>query len=242
MVTLGATAALLAEAPASAAPPAGLKNLGDARQVIVVTGRSWTSTYSTVTAFQRTDQGRWIQTFAAMPARNGYGGWAWSASRVQDTGTTPAGTFTITQAFGVLADPGTRLSYRKVDGNDYWVGDQLDPRTYNLLQPSASAKRTWRTSEAERLAAYPTQYAHAAVIDFNRPAGVHWNEELGEFVADTPAHTSRGSAIFLHASGKGSTAGCVSVSRADVAALLRWLDPALRPRIVMAPASDLANA
>ncbi len=238
------TAAILAPgAPASAAMPAGLTHLGNARQVIVVVGTGWKSTRAALRAYQRGDDGVWRQAFPVMPARTGYGGWAWASRRVQDTGLTPGGTFTITQAFGVRANPGTKLTYRKVDGNDYWVGDRRDPRTYNVFEPSASKHRAWRISEAERLAAYPTQYAYAAVIDFNRPAGVHWDTRLGEYVTATPSHVGRGSAVFLHASGKGSTAGCVSVSRANVVTLLKWMNPALHPRIVMSPtAADLTRA
>jgi L,D-peptidoglycan transpeptidase YkuD (ErfK/YbiS/YcfS/YnhG family) len=52
----------------------------------------------------------------------------------------------------------------------------------------------------------------------------------------------RGSAIFLHVNGKGSTAGCVSVSQPNMISLLRWLDPRQHPRIVMAPTSDIDRA
>jgi L,D-peptidoglycan transpeptidase YkuD (ErfK/YbiS/YcfS/YnhG family) len=52
----------------------------------------------------------------------------------------------------------------------------------------------------------------------------------------------RGSAIFLHVNGKGSTAGCVSITQANMISILRWLDPGQRPRIVMAPASDIDRA
>lgn len=225
--------------PAAAALPDELAHVGDARQVIVVSGRSWTSTYATVRAYQRGTDGRWRQKFATMNARTGYGGWKWAASRRQDTGQTPAGTFTLTSAFGVRADPGTRLPYRKVDGNDYWAGDNRDAKTYNLFQPSASKTRTWRISQSERLAAYPRQYAHAVVINFNRPSGVRWDATRKQYVATKRADTRLGSAIFLHASGSGSTAGCVSVSRANLVHLLRWLDPAAKPRIVMAPASAI---
>jgi L,D-peptidoglycan transpeptidase YkuD (ErfK/YbiS/YcfS/YnhG family) len=242
LLALAVFALLLPAAPAVASVPDRLAHVGNARQLIVVSGKSWSSTYATVRAYQRGSDGKWRQVFGAMPARTGYGGWAWAAQRVQDTGLTPAGTFTITQAFGVRADPGTRLPYRKVDSNDYWVGDRRDPQTYNVFQPSASKKRTWRISQAERLAAYPTQYAYAAVINFNRPAGVHWNAELGEYVTTTPSHVGRGSAVFLHASGKGSTAGCVSVSRTNMVRLLKWLRPAQHPRIVMAPSSALTRA
>jgi L,D-peptidoglycan transpeptidase YkuD (ErfK/YbiS/YcfS/YnhG family) len=235
--------AVLAPAgPAAAALPDELAHVGNARQVIVVAGRSWTSTQATVRAYQRGADGRWRQKFATMKARTGYGGWRWASSRRQDTGQTPAGTFTLTQAFGVRADPGTRLPYRKVDANDYWAGDNRDATTYNLFQPSASPKRTWRVSQAERLAAYPKQYAHAVVINFNKPSGVRWDAARGQYVATGTADTRRGSAIFLHASGSGSTAGCVSVSRADMVRLLRWLTPSAKPRIVMAPSSAIRRA
>ncbi|MEU4562403.1 L,D-transpeptidase family protein [Actinoplanes sp. NPDC023936] len=242
VLALVVVAVLIPGAPAGAALPAGLTHVGDAKQLIVVSGKSWSSTYATLRAYQRGGDGKWRQVFGAMNARTGYGGWAWASRRIQDTGQTPAGTFRITQAFGVRADPGTRLPYRKVDGNDYWVGDKKDPRTYNLFQPSAAAKRTWRVSQAERLAAYPKQYAYAAVINFNKPSGVRWDAKRGEYVASKPANTKRGSAIFLHASGKGSTAGCVSVSRANVVKLLKWLNPAKKPRIVMAPSSAITRA
>lgn len=235
-------AALMPASPAEAALPDKLTHVGNARQVIVVSGDSWSSTHATLRAYQRGGDGKWRPAFAAMKARTGYGGWKWAAGRVQDTGQTPAGTFRITEAFGVRADPGTRLPYRKVDGNDYWVGDNRDAKTYNLFQPAAPATRTWRKSQAERLAGYPTQYAHAAVIDFNRPGGVRWDAKRGQFVTSKPADTRRGSAIFLHASGKGSTAGCVSVSRTNMVRLLKWLNPAKKPRIVMAPSSAITRA
>jgi L,D-peptidoglycan transpeptidase YkuD (ErfK/YbiS/YcfS/YnhG family) len=224
--------------------PTRLKNVGDARQLIVVVGSGPKSTTSRVYTYQRGATGTWTAKFPPMAGRNGYAGWVWAASRVQNTGTTPAGTFRITTGFGLKANPGTTLSYRKVDANDYWVGDNKDAKTYNLFQPSASAKRTWRTSQAEKLSAYPTQYEYAAVIDFNRPAAgtVTYSATLGEYVTSKPVSVKRGSAIFLHINGKGSTAGCVSITRANMINVLRWLNPAMKPRIVMAPAADIGRA
>lgn len=222
--------------------PTRLTHLGDARQAIVVTGRSSGSSYATLRAYGRGDDGRWRGIFPAMAARNGYGGWVWAARRVQDTGTTPIGTFRITEAYGLAADPGARLPYRRLDRNDYWAGDRNDPPTYNVFQPVAGPGRTWRTSQAERMADYPRQYAYLAVIDFNRPASTSWNAVRHQYEAKVPAVAGRGSAIFLHASGKGSTAGCVSVGSAGMISLLRWLDPAQHPRIVMAPLADIDRA
>jgi len=224
--------------------PTRLTHIGDARQVVVVTGASKTSSYSTLRTYQKNADGTWSARFAAMPARNGYRGWVVAANRVQDTGTSPQGTFTITTTFGLKPNPGTRIPYRLADGNDYWVGDQRDPKTYNLVQPYASARRTWRVGAAERLAAYPTQYEHAAVIDFNRPdpRTVSWNATYGEYVTSRPVNVRLGSAIFLHVNGAGSTAGCVSISRTNLIAVLKWLDTAKKPRIVMAPASEIGTA
>jgi L,D-peptidoglycan transpeptidase YkuD (ErfK/YbiS/YcfS/YnhG family) len=233
-----------AASPFPAYDPRRLTHLGDARQLIVVAGESATSSYSTLRTYEKQPNGVWAEKFAAMPARNGYAGWAEASRRIQDTGTTPWGTFTVTDAFGLKANPGTKIRYRAADGDDYWVGDQQDPQTYNLVQPSAPATRTWRTSESEKLAGYPTQYEYAAVIDFNRPdpATVTWNASLGEYVTSRPANVAIGSAIFLHVNGAGSTAGCVSLARADLLSVLRWLDPARRPRIVMAPLANLPQA
>jgi L,D-peptidoglycan transpeptidase YkuD (ErfK/YbiS/YcfS/YnhG family) len=68
---------------------------------------------------------------------------------------------------------------------------------------------------------------------------VSWSSTLGEHVASRPADVRRGSAIFLHVTGAGSTAGCVSIPQANLVTVLRWLDPAQHPRIVMAPLSAI---
>jgi len=244
LLGLGVVRALSADAAAVPAyHPTKLRNIGDSQQVVVVTGNGRTSTYATLRAYQKNANGSWSQKFAGMPARVGYAGWEWASKRVQDTGTTPMGTFRITSAFGLKANPGTKVKYTRADSNDYWVGDNRDAKTYNMFQPSASSTRTWRTGEAERLAAYPTQYEYAAVVDFNRPWGstIKWNTAHAQYETSKPVDTKRGSAIFLHINGSGSTAGCVSLKRADLLNVLTWLDPAKTPRIVMAPLTDIGR-
>lgn len=245
LVAAGVVLALKADAGVMPVyDPTRLTHLGDATQIVVVAGVSKTSTYATARVYQKGTDGKWTQKLWAMPARIGWGGWVPASQRVQNTGTTPRGTFRITNAFGLKANPGTKVSYRVVDTNDYWVGDQRDPKTYNLFEPYASAKRTWRVGEAERLGAYPVQYEYAAVIDFNRPAAssVTWNSTYSEYVTSKPVNVKLGSAIFLHINGAGSTGGCVSLRRADLLSVLKWLDPARKPRIVMAPQSEMALA
>jgi L,D-peptidoglycan transpeptidase YkuD (ErfK/YbiS/YcfS/YnhG family) len=252
VLVIGVTALVAAgmvlsyRAEAAAVPPydpSRLAHVGDARQLIVVTGVSKTSTYAALRTYQLGTEGKWTARFAAMPARNGYHGWAWGGQRVQGSGTTPQGTYPITMAFGLKPNPGTKLAYRYADANDYWVGDNRDPKTYNLFQPLAASKRTWRINQSEKLSAYPVQYEYAVVIDYNRPAGstVTWDKPHGEYVTSRPADVRRGSAIFLHVNGTGSTAGCVSLRRADLLNVLKWLDPALKPRIVMGPLAQIGQ-
>ena len=103
-------------------------------------------------------------------------------------------------------------------------GDPRDPRTHNVWQTSASSVRTWRTetSTSERFGTYPVQYQYCVVIDYNRPVASY--------------------SIYVHINGRGATAGCLSVAPTDEVRLLHWLNPALHPRIVMAPIWTIGSA
>jgi L,D-peptidoglycan transpeptidase YkuD (ErfK/YbiS/YcfS/YnhG family) len=230
--------------PASAGPrppyhPSRLAHVAGADQVVVVTSGGWTGSTARLRAYQRTRQGSWRLRLGPVPARLGYGGFVRADRRQQGTGTTPAGTFGVLWAFGTGADPGTSLDYRRVDADDWWPYDPRDPATYNVWQPRRGAAADWRPSWAEDLSSYGRQYRHAAVLDFNLPAGVH--RSGGEWVADQPADTRRGGGIFLHVNGSGATAGCVSVRLDHMRWLLRWLATDRAPVIVMGPRSVITR-
>jgi L,D-peptidoglycan transpeptidase YkuD (ErfK/YbiS/YcfS/YnhG family) len=193
------------------------------RQVIVVRAASWSTTYATVSLYSRTT-GAW-HLVATWPARVGYTGMVIGTKRVQDSGKTPAGQYLITQAFGRQTNPGTRMAYTKVTTNHWWVEDRRSAY-YNQMRLGTQGGFALRTSgynSSERLGSMGAQYDYAAVVDFNRP-----NPVIG-----------RGAGIFLHAFGSGATAGCVSIRRDHMAAVLRWLDPAASPRIVIGTAAYL---
>ncbi len=78
------------------------------------------------------------------------------------------------------------------------------------------------------------------MLDFNLPSGVHRAPD-GQRVADQPADTRLGGGIFLHVSGPGATAGCVSVARTEMRRILQWLDPTAGPVLVMGPRSALSR-
>ena len=160
------------------------------RAVVTMVKRAAPGSCDVETVF--TDSSGWI----------GYGGAVPASSRKQSTGTTPQGTFTISEGFGLAPDPGTSLPYRRPTSDSYWV---LDPQSpfYNQWREGSSGG--FQKGDSERLVDFPGQYAYAAVIDYNR-----W-----------PAVQGKGGAIFLHVHGKGTTAGCVSVTAENMKTFLR---------------------
>jgi L,D-peptidoglycan transpeptidase YkuD (ErfK/YbiS/YcfS/YnhG family) len=193
------------------------------RQVLVVRAPSWRSRTGTLVLYNRTRTG-W-HFIAAWPARLGYGGLVVGTLRRQDTGTTPAGSYSITQGFGRAANPGTRMPYTKVTDDHWWVEDRRSAYYNNMRlgRLGGFARTTRGYNSSERLARMGAQYDYAAVIDFNRPHPV----------------IGRGAGIFLHAFGTGYTAGCVSIDRAHIRAVLHWLQPTMYPRIIIGTAGWL---
>ncbi|WP_225803166.1 L,D-transpeptidase [Streptomyces sp. NK15101] len=189
-------------------------NIGNATQVITVKAAG---SYATVTAWQKDSSG-WKAQFSTSAGRVGSNGVVDGATRTQSTYTTPSGTYTITEGFGVESS-GTAMPYTKVDDRHWWVQDP-ESKFYNQMHTAEGADFPLTESGergSEHLVNYPTQYAKALVINFNR-----W-----------PAVPGRGAGIFLHVNGSGATAGCVSVPRATMDRFMGWVKPSANPRIAI---------
>jgi L,D-peptidoglycan transpeptidase YkuD (ErfK/YbiS/YcfS/YnhG family) len=245
LLALAAAGVVAAPAPSqaqqpSATDPSRLANVGAAGQVIIVTAPSWRSTTGTLRAFERDGRGGWREVVGATAAHLGSGGLVPGAKRKQGTGTTPAGTYAITSAFGRLPDPGTRMPYRQFDTNDSWTYDPQHPFTYNVFQ---TAPIDWRSygGFAEHLWAKGPQYRYVAVLDFNLPAGPITTGPDGIRRTTKPPNTKRGGGIFLHVSKGIATAGCISVPLDTMRRILRWLKPGRHPVIVIGPESDITT-
>jgi L,D-peptidoglycan transpeptidase YkuD (ErfK/YbiS/YcfS/YnhG family) len=204
-----------ADTEASAASvPAQLPGLGpqtlaeipkNARQVVLVTGRGKDSPKSQVVLYRRTSAG-W-EPGATWPAHNALKGWT-DDHRAGDL-RSPIGVFTLTDAGGLLADPGTKLPY-----------DQ-----------SSQGFRIGGTGfEGEPLAG---SFDYVVAINYNRKAGtspLDWTRPLG---------ADKGGGIWLHVDHDGPTHGCVSLARKHMKELLLTLDPDQHPVIVMGDAESL---
>ena len=123
-----------------------------------------------------------------------------------------------------------------------WRPSSIFPRSLQRARSNSSCRLIplsstshWRNDFKERLASYGYEYAYAVVLGFNMPTGVHWSSKRRQYVARQPADTRRGGGIFLHVQRSTYTAGCVAAPLDDVRWIVRRLDPAASPRIVMGP-------
>lgn len=184
--------------------------------MITVVAGSSTTTQARLQAWRRLGSG-WRRVGPAVPAWLGYAGFSRPAS--EQSTATPTGSFTLTRAFGALPDPGTRLPYRRTTPDDWWIS-QPGP-LYNTLQHCAANCPFVQGAPNEHLHFELPYYDYAVVIDYNTanaPGGVR---------------AGRGSAFFLHVTVRQPTQGCVSIPRAALVRILRWLRPSRHPRILL---------
>lgn len=122
---------------------------------------------------------------------------------------TPKGVFGLSFAFG-SDKPETAMPFREITGDSYWVDDP-ESEYYNTWQ---EGYKGWNS--AEKLSDHPESYRYAVAVAYN--------------TARTPG---RGSAIFLHCKTRAYTSGCIAVPQATMIELLKKLDPAKNPVILI---------
>jgi L,D-peptidoglycan transpeptidase YkuD (ErfK/YbiS/YcfS/YnhG family) len=194
--------------------------VGSAGQVVAVIAAGYGTTIATLTAYQR-QPGGWQQVFGPWQANLGYRGYAPPGQKAEGDGRTPSGSFGFGFVFGVEPDPGVQFPFRRVTGtNIVWDDDPSSPR-YNQWVDDTTADPGAAPEPMDNVPAYD----YGAVIDYNT----------------NPTVPGAGSAIFLHVSTGGSTAGCVALPADQLLQVLRWLSPAQQPRIVMGPMSAVAS-
>jgi L,D-peptidoglycan transpeptidase YkuD (ErfK/YbiS/YcfS/YnhG family) len=204
--------ALLAASMVSPPSAAAAAITADSQQAVTVRVTSAASTRGVLEAWEADSTGTWRRVRGPVSVYVGDEG-VGRASEFHSR--TPNGVFTLTEAFGIARDPGSQLPYVRVGRSHWWVSD-VKSRAYNTMRlcKPGSAQCGFRQSRSEQLGAIPV-YEYAVVMDVNR----------------NPVKPGRGSAFFLHVSNGKPTQGCISMPRADIKWLIRWLDPSDAPVI-----------
>ncbi|HZG03864.1 MAG TPA: L,D-transpeptidase family protein [Streptomyces sp.] len=174
------------------------------RQVVAVYGEDEDSADATVVLYTR--HGDTWKRERRWPAHNGRRGW--TPDHRENDRRSPVGVFTLSDAGGVLPDPGTKLPYTR--------------------SAAFAAPRHWKR-------AYWHDFDYVIAIDYNRVRGTPPNDPT------RPLGQEKGGSIWLHMDHGSGTSGCVSLSKAAMEHLLRTLDPALHPVIVMGDRKSLAS-
>ncbi|MCK7625716.1 hypothetical protein MUU72_21875 [Streptomyces sp. RS10V-4] len=176
----------------------------DARQAVVVRGAGADSPDATVTLYDKGANGWRPQ--GSWPAHNGRRGW--TADHHEGDQRSPIGVFALTDAGGVLPDPGSRLPY-----------------THSAaFTPPSYWSRTTRHD-----------FDYVVAIDYNRVPGT------SPLDPTRPLGQAKGGGVWLHLDHGSGTSACVSVAKPAMAALLRALDPARHPVVVMGDQAHLAG-
>jgi L,D-peptidoglycan transpeptidase YkuD (ErfK/YbiS/YcfS/YnhG family) len=188
-----------------------LHGVGNAHQVVSVVANGYGSSSATLQAFTKTASG-WKRSFGPWSAHIGRHGFAPPGDKREGDLRTPSGSYGFSFMFGVRANPGVRYEYRRVTGDWHVWADDPGTARYNLW----SDTRTQDAGPSPEPMNNVPAYNYSAVIAYN-----------------TARTSGLGSAIFLHVSTGGGTAGCVSLPTGELLDVLRWLDPAKAPRIIM---------
>ena len=201
-------------------------NERDCRQLILVAAQPAEGVETVTVCYERSAEGCFVPA-ESLPRMYGFVGKnGIMHNRRRNTNTSPAGLWAIGMAFGNEAPPEhLKLPWRQVTPNSDWVCDEASPY-FNTWQERDDPTLIPWGDDVEHLENYPSLYAWACVIEFNRPPDVVPN---------------RGCAIFLHCA-KAGTGGCIGLRREDMLSVLEWLDCGENPYILVTGAECAASS
>jgi L,D-peptidoglycan transpeptidase YkuD (ErfK/YbiS/YcfS/YnhG family) len=217
LAVLPASAATGGNAALGACPPTlanQLASTGSATQLVTVVSARKTAMSGMLRAWEKRGE-CWAPVAGPWPAWLGQRGI--SENKHEGDRMTPSGAFGFQRVmYGLAANPGVRYRYHRIVCGDWWVEDSRSPSYNRFRHVRCGTKPPFRIT-SEDMSRSPTAYRHLAVIDYNT----------------SPIVPGLGSGIFLHVSHGHPTLGCVSLPLPQLLTILRWLDPASQPLIVI---------
>jgi L,D-peptidoglycan transpeptidase YkuD (ErfK/YbiS/YcfS/YnhG family) len=189
------------------------KLIGESSQVLVVRNANPDVADVQVVALEKRNS-RWESPFAPINGVIGKNGFAPPAEKREGDGRTPSGIFLLGTVFGYESSFPTKMPYRQATNEDIWV-DDINADDYNRWVK----RRATRASSFEKMRRSDNLYKYGIVVEYNM----------------NPIVKGYGSAIFIHVwRGQGRpTEGCVGMSQEDIVKIIRWLDPASKPLVIM---------
>jgi L,D-peptidoglycan transpeptidase YkuD (ErfK/YbiS/YcfS/YnhG family) len=182
-------------------------------QLIVVVGGTLENSKGELYAFEKTVEG-WKKQCGPLPATIGWNGLAPPGEKREGDGRTPSGLFPLEFAFGYAPAIDSSMPYRQATENDLWVDDPNAPDYNTWVKRGETGAPSFESMKLN-----DHRYRLGIVIGYNRH----------------PILKGLGSAIFLHIwlNEGATTQGCVAIEESELGRILKWLDPAKKPMILM---------
>ena len=134
---------------------------------------------------------------------------------------TPAGLFNIGIAFGFEENVNTKLDYYKVDDSMYWVCNPNSVYYNRLIRISEKGKiinlsgSENNINEINDLVYDKSEHLIEESVAYRYSIEIEYNKE---------AIPGKGSAIFIHCTKNGPTAGCISISEENMKFILENIE------------------
>lgn len=175
------------------------KSAQKTNKIVTVTSSSLSSRKAVVQYFVKSGN-QWVEKMKV----NGQLGKAGMGQGSENSTRTPIGTYHFTHAYGLKNNPGSLMSYTKINEHHYWCGQQY----YNqFVDDTIMDHSQCSLSNDEHLMDYPGSYNYFASFNYNS--------------SNVPGV---GSAYFLHCSKGSYTMGCVAIPEAKMVYLLQNID------------------
>jgi L,D-peptidoglycan transpeptidase YkuD (ErfK/YbiS/YcfS/YnhG family) len=183
-------------------------------QLLVVFNETPESNSATLVALEKRNQ-VWHIVDHPISAGIGRKGFATTGAKREGDNLTPTGFFRLGSLFCYDKEVKTKMPFIQTTADDKWIDDPNSP-DYNRHVRGGTTARSF-----EKLKISSDEYKYCMVIEYN----MH------------PVIKGMGSAIFLHLSEShqqvNPSSGCVVITEPDMDRLLKWMEPELKPSIIM---------
>jgi len=191
-------------------------------QLLVVFNENSDSNLATLVALEKKNK-KWHIVDHPILAGIGRKGFAALGAKREGDNFTPSGLFRLGQLFCYEKNVKTSMPFIQTTADDKWIDDPDSP-DYNLYVRGNTVAKSF-----EKLKIRSDEYKYCMVIEYN----TH------------PVIKGLGSAIFLHLSENqrevNPSSGCVVITEKDMERLLNWMNPELKPSILMGTKKFLVN-